>query len=117
MCGESNSYQVPAYIFNDEESYPKYDSTNKGNFWSYYGYQGYLKITDNLLKRETLVIENLMDFIYNWDLKNGDLVVEINIRPHPVFVRNEYDIFCEVPISFAESSMAERVAHCVSAIS
>ena len=94
MCGESNSYQVPAYIFNDEESYPKYDSTNKGNFWSYYGYQGYLKITDNLLKRETLVIENLMDFIYNWDLKNGETHPLIGVQ-----VYNEPDLYPEWRVS------------------
>lgn len=41
--------------------------------------------------------------------ENGDLVVEINIRPHPVFVRNEYDIFCEVPISFAEAALGGEI--------
>jgi len=39
----------------------------------------------------------------------GDLVVEINIRPHPVFVRRDYDIFCEVPISFAEAALGGEI--------
>lgn len=39
----------------------------------------------------------------------GDLVVEINIRPHPVFVRRGYDIFCEVPISFAEATLGGEI--------
>ncbi|MGN1062679.1 MAG: hypothetical protein ACI4RO_06065, partial [Candidatus Scatosoma sp.] len=72
MCGESNSYQVPGYIWNDEETYPKFDSLNKGNFWSYYGEQGYLKASEALLKREALVVEALMDFVYHWDLNNGE---------------------------------------------
>ena len=41
--------------------------------------------------------------------ENGDLVVEINIRPHPVFVRRDYDIFCEVPISFAEAALGGEI--------
>lgn len=36
---------------------------------------------------------------------NGDLIVEINIRPHPIFERRGYDIYCEVPISFTEAAL------------
>ena len=39
----------------------------------------------------------------------GDLIVEINIRPHPVFVRDGYDVFCEVPISFAEAALGGEI--------
>ncbi len=39
----------------------------------------------------------------------GDLVVEINIRPHPVFERRGYDIYCEVPISFAEAALGGEI--------
>lgn len=39
----------------------------------------------------------------------GDLVVEINIRPHPVFERRGYDIFCEVPISFTEAALGADI--------
>ena len=41
--------------------------------------------------------------------ENGDLIVEINIRPHPVFTRRGYDIFCEVPISFAEAALGGEI--------
>ena len=30
----------------------------------------------------------------------GDLYVQIKVRPHPIFSREESDLFCEVPISF-----------------
>lgn len=35
----------------------------------------------------------------------GDLIVEISIRPHPVFIRRGQDVFCEVPLSFAEATL------------
>ncbi len=41
--------------------------------------------------------------------ENGDLIVEINIRRHPVFVRKGYDIYCEVPISFAEATLGAEI--------
>lgn len=72
MCGESNSYQVPAYIWEDEATYPKYDSSNKNVFWGYYGNQGYLRATEALMERETKMIGKLMDYVYNWDLNNGE---------------------------------------------
>jgi molecular chaperone DnaJ len=31
---------------------------------------------------------------------NGDLYIEINIRLHPIYVRKNIDLYCEVPISF-----------------
>lgn len=40
---------------------------------------------------------------------NGDLIVEINIRPHPVFERRGSDIYCEVPISFAEATLGAEI--------
>ena len=71
MCGDSNSYQIPEYIWNDEETYPKYDSDNKNSFWGYYGNQGYMRATKALMDRETKVITALMNFVYNWDENNG----------------------------------------------
>ena len=41
--------------------------------------------------------------------ENGDLLVEINIRPHPVFTRRGNDIFCEVPVSFAEATLGGEI--------
>ncbi len=72
MCGDSNSYQIPEYIWSDEETYPKYDSSNKNAFWGYYGNQGYMKPSRALMEREALMIEKLMDYVYNWDLNNGE---------------------------------------------
>ena len=41
--------------------------------------------------------------------ESGDLIVEISIRPHPVFTRRGYDIFCEVPVSFAEAALGAEI--------
>ena len=88
MCGDSNSYQVPAYIWEDEETYPKYDSSNKNSFWGYYGYQGYLQPSQALMERETKMINALMDYVYNYDQVNGQKHPLIGIQ-----VYNEPDGF------------------------
>ena len=31
---------------------------------------------------------------------SGDLYVQIKVRPHPIFTREDSDLYCEVPISF-----------------
>ena len=35
----------------------------------------------------------------------GDLYVQIAVKPHPIFERDENDLFCEVPISFVTASL------------
>ena len=39
----------------------------------------------------------------------GDLIVEISIRPHPIFVRRGQDIYCDVPISFTEAALGGEI--------
>ncbi|MGE5397380.1 MAG: molecular chaperone DnaJ [Chitinophagales bacterium] len=39
----------------------------------------------------------------------GDLYVHISIRSHKIFERNGVDIYCEVPISFAEAALGGEV--------
>ena len=40
---------------------------------------------------------------------NGDLLVELYIRPHPLFRREGYDVLCEVPISFAQAALGAEI--------
>ncbi len=35
----------------------------------------------------------------------GDLYVVVNVRPHPIFQRDGRDLYCEVPISFADAAL------------
>jgi molecular chaperone DnaJ len=39
----------------------------------------------------------------------GDLYVEINVRPHPIFEREGDDLSCEVPLSFATAVLGGAV--------
>jgi len=39
----------------------------------------------------------------------GDLFVLIHVKPHPIFVRQDADLYCEVPISFATAALGGEV--------
>ena len=40
---------------------------------------------------------------------NGDLLVEISIKRHPIFTRKYMDVYCEVPISFAQAALGAEI--------
>ena len=40
---------------------------------------------------------------------NGDLLAEVYIRKHPIFQRENMDVFCEVPISFAQAALGAQI--------
>lgn len=40
---------------------------------------------------------------------SGDLVLIISVRPHDVFERDGYDLYCEVPITFAEAALGAEI--------
>lgn len=40
---------------------------------------------------------------------NGDLNVSVTVRPHELFTRNGNDIFCEIPISYAQAVLGDKV--------
>ena len=35
----------------------------------------------------------------------GDLIIQVTVRPHSVFERDGYDLYCDVPITFYEASL------------
>lgn len=39
----------------------------------------------------------------------GDLLITVNVRPHPLFERNGFDIYCEVPITFTEATLGAQI--------
>ena len=39
----------------------------------------------------------------------GDLYVYIDVKPHPHFERDEYDLYCVVPISFTQAAMGAEI--------
>ena len=40
---------------------------------------------------------------------NGDVLVEIYIKRHPIFTRKDYTVLCEVPISFAQAALGSEI--------
>ena len=39
----------------------------------------------------------------------GDLVIQVSVRPHAIFERDGKDIYCDVPITFAEAALGATV--------
>jgi molecular chaperone DnaJ len=39
----------------------------------------------------------------------GDLYVVIQVEPHPIFVRDQLDIICDVPISIVQASLGAEI--------
>ena len=40
---------------------------------------------------------------------NGDLLVEILIKRHPIFTRQDYTVLCEIPISFTQAALGGEI--------
>ena len=40
---------------------------------------------------------------------NGDLLVEISLKRHPIFEREGMDVFCEVPITFTQAALGATI--------
>ena len=40
---------------------------------------------------------------------NGDLLVEVYIKRHPIFTRHGMDVLCEVPISFTQAALGAQI--------
>ena len=40
---------------------------------------------------------------------NGDVLVEVNIKQHPIFERDGMDVLCEVPITFTQAALGAEI--------
>ncbi|MBO4693039.1 MAG: molecular chaperone DnaJ [Clostridia bacterium] len=40
---------------------------------------------------------------------SGDLRVSVNVRPHPIFERQGYDVYCDIPITFAQAALGDEI--------
>ncbi len=40
---------------------------------------------------------------------NGDLLIEVRVEPHKFFERDRNNIYCEIPISFAEAALGAEI--------
>ncbi len=39
----------------------------------------------------------------------GDLVVEVTVRPHSIFERDGYNLYCDVPVTIAEATLGAEI--------
>ena len=83
MCGDSFEYQLPAYIYEDEENYPRINHRVDTWYSDMYGTYFYLKVDEPLyLAREEKVIKALMEHVYLWNEDNGKKNPLIGIQVH-----------------------------------
>ena len=40
---------------------------------------------------------------------SGDLYITVAIKKHPVFIREDYDVFVEIPITFSEAALGGKI--------
>ncbi len=40
---------------------------------------------------------------------SGDLYVDVRVKEHPIFDRDQFDIYCDVPISFSQAALGAEV--------
>lgn len=40
----------------------------------------------------------------------GDLVIVVNVRPHSIFKRDGYNLYCEVPITYSEAALGAELS-------
>lgn len=40
---------------------------------------------------------------------NGDLHINISVRPHPIFERDGFDVYCEIPITFTQAALGADI--------
>ena len=40
---------------------------------------------------------------------SGNLRVSVNVRPHPIFQRDGYDVYCEIPITFVQAALGDDI--------
>ncbi|RBP45488.1 molecular chaperone DnaJ [Garciella nitratireducens] len=41
--------------------------------------------------------------------RSGDLYIYIHVLPHPIFTREKNDIYCEIPITFAQAALGAEI--------
>lgn len=82
MCGDTHSFHIPDYIFNDADTYSRYEANaNPEN--GMYGKFCWLVLNDSdLMERERIVLEKLMEHIYEWNLSNGKKNPLIGMQIH-----------------------------------
>ena len=78
-------WYLPDYIYEDEQTYPKYQTSHKNAYW-WNGYHGTMVYDNpNLLDRQRKFLLAVGDYLYNWENNNGNpnIVVSYGINNEP----------------------------------
>ena len=82
MCGDTHSFHIPDYIIDDSQTYQRYEA-NAYPESGMYGKYCWLVLNDpDLMEREALVLEKLMQHTYEWNLANGKKNPLIGMQIH-----------------------------------
>ncbi|MBQ2676491.1 MAG: molecular chaperone DnaJ [Clostridia bacterium] len=57
---------------------------------------------------QTLNVRGQGDAGYNGG-PAGDMHININVRPHPIFEREGYNVYCDIPITFAQAALGAEI--------
>lgn len=58
---------------------------------------------------QVLTVRGLGDSGVNGGM-NGDLRIEVAVRPHPIFERDGYNVFCTIPITFTQAALGAEIS-------
>ena len=68
-----------------------------------------MALRDSALKDEEAVQAFFQRVIQSLTLEGGDLILLVSVRPHPIFERQGNNLYCEMPITFAEATLGAKV--------
>ncbi len=78
--------------------------------------KGFIKVNKRLDVNIPAGIDSMQNFVLRGQGSagknggpNGDLLIEVRVRPHGFFTREGNDLYCEVPISFAEAALGAEI--------
>ena len=78
--------------------------------------KGYIKITHNVDTQIPAGIDDGQKYVmrgYGNDGRNGgsagDLVIEVSVKEHSIFQRSGADLYCEIPITFAQAALGAQI--------
>lgn len=82
MCGDGHGFCIPSYITEDTQTYPVYSAENL-YYSNMYGQISYpILNSPSLMERERLVLTALMEYVDQWNQKNGEKNPLIGMQIH-----------------------------------
>jgi hypothetical protein len=104
MCGDTHSFHLPQYLYEDTEAYPRLSSGYSGwQNWMYGVLHHFVLDAPALMAREAKALKNLMDHIFEWNNDNGKKYPVISVQVH-----NEPDGLIRWRADRSQANLCER---------